>query len=65
MSNASDNLDLASERTQQAVDAAVAQVQNRAAAIPQGEPGDCELCGGWSARLVCGACAPCRDRYKL
>lgn len=34
-------------------------------AIPPGTPGDCELCGEWSGRLVNGACAPCRDRHKL
>lgn len=31
--------------------------------VPAGEPGECELCGEWSGRLVDGACAPCRDRY--
>lgn len=33
--------------------------------MPAGEPGDCNLCGEASGRLVGGACAPCRDRYKL
>ena len=39
----------------------------RAAAKPlePGEPGDCDLCGEWSGRLVRGACAPCRDKRKL
>lgn len=35
------------------------------ASIPAGEPGDCDLCGEWTARLVTGACAPCRDHYHL
>lgn len=35
------------------------------AGLPAGEPGDCELCGEWSGRLINGACAPCRDKYKL
>ena len=35
------------------------------AELPVGEPGDCELCGEWSGRLVRGACAPCRDKYRL
>jgi len=35
------------------------------ATLQPGEPGDCDLCGEWSGRLVNGACAPCRDRYKL
>ena len=30
-----------------------------------GTPGECELCGEWSGRLVGGACAPCRDRHGL
>lgn len=30
-----------------------------------GVPGDCDICGYWSSRLVQGACAPCRDQYKL
>lgn len=33
--------------------------------VPPGVPGDCELCGRWSGRLILGACAPCRDRYRL
>lgn len=42
-----------------------AAARARAAGMPKGEPGDCDLCGEWSARLVGSACAPCRDRYKL
>jgi hypothetical protein len=30
-----------------------------------GAPGECDICGRWSGRLVRGACAPCRDQYKL
>jgi hypothetical protein len=33
--------------------------------LPEGNPGDCDLCGEWSGRLVKGVCAPCRDKYKL
>lgn len=33
--------------------------------FPPGDPGDCELCGRWSGRLIGGACAPCRDKYRL
>lgn len=29
--------------------------------IPEGVPGECVECGDWSARLVGGWCAPCRD----
>ena len=33
--------------------------------IPPGQPGECELCGEWSGRLINGACAPCRDKYGI
>lgn len=33
--------------------------------LDPGKPGDCELCGEWSGRLITGVCAPCRDRHKL
>lgn len=33
--------------------------------LPPGEPGDCDLCGEWSGRLVLGVCAPCRDKRRL
>ena len=46
------------EQLQAAIDAA-------RGIIPPGEPGDCDLCGEWSGRLVGGVCAPCRDRYGL
>lgn len=35
------------------------------AKLQEGKPGDCDLCGEWSGRLVNGACAPCRDRHGL
>ena len=59
-----DEIDLAQEREQIATDNAINQVR-RAAEIPAGEPGDCDLCGEWTARLINGACAPCRDKYGL
>jgi hypothetical protein len=31
--------------------------------IKPGKPGECDLCGEWSSRLIEGECAPCRDRY--
>lgn len=46
-------------------DREVARIAEAAAKIPPGEPGDCDLCGEWSGRLVGGVCAPCRDRHKL
>ena len=40
-------------------------VRGMAQQMPAGQPGECELCGEWSGRLVRGACAPCRDKYGL
>jgi hypothetical protein len=59
-----DEIDLAQDRERIATDDAIRQVQRRAD-LPAGAPGECDLCGEQSARLVNGACAPCRDKYKL
>lgn len=55
------------------IDRADAEIErNLAEAIRQascdlkpGTPGDCDMCGEWCGRLVGGACARCRDKYKL
>lgn len=60
-----DEIDLAQEREHIATTSALNQVREQAARIEPGVPGDCDLCSEWSARLIRGACAPCRDRYKL
>ena len=57
-----DQVDEASERTQIMLDEGLARIN---ADIPDGEPGECDWCGHLSPRLVGGACAPCRDRYRL
>ena len=33
--------------------------------IPDGEPGECNLCGDYFTRLLHGNCAKCRDEYRL
>lgn len=33
--------------------------------LPPGVPGECDLCGNDSLRLIDGACGRCRDFYKL
>lgn len=38
---------------------------DKAAPFVVGKPGDCDFCGEWYGRLIDGACAPCRDHYKL
>lgn len=60
-----DDVDITDERTRQALEASLSRVRQAAAQMPAGKPGECDLCGEWSGRLVAGACAPCRDRYKL
>jgi hypothetical protein len=40
-------------------------IRNQAAAIPVGEPGDCDGCGYHFSRLVKGYCGRCRDRLRL
>ncbi len=33
--------------------------------MAKGVPGECELCGEDSPRLVFNVCPPCRDKYHL
>lgn len=61
----SDLIDAANERAAEFTGDREAAVRRAAEAIPVGNPGECDLCGNWSGRLVGGACAPCRDRYRL
>ena len=60
-----DEIDIANEVAMADNARAVADARDKASQIPAGIAGDCELCGDWSGRLVAGACAPCRDRYRL
>jgi hypothetical protein len=60
----SDEIDKANEFTDTLTDAEIKRIR-KAAKIPKGEPGECDLCGEWSGRLVNEVCAPCRDKYKL
>ena len=54
------------DRANQEVERSLAEALRKATKdIPPGKPGDCELCGEWSPRLVIGACPPCRDKYHL
>lgn len=60
-----DEVDIAQEREQMHISAAIEAALAKAAELDPGKAGECDLCGEWSARLIRGACAPCRDRYKL
>lgn len=60
----SDDVDRLEDREAIANEARVRAIQHRAILEP-GAPGECDLCGEDSPRLVRGVCAPCRDRRKL
>lgn len=58
-----DDIDLAQDREQ--LDRELAIANRPSPKLEPGVQGDCDYCGEWSGRLIGGACAPCRDRYKL
>ena len=60
-----DIADVTSERMEVQEAAHIAEVRRKAAEIPKGKPGECDLCGEDMPRLINGVCAPCRDRHKL
>jgi hypothetical protein len=60
-----DELDRANELAEAERANGEALARRAAQLIPAGNAGECDLCGEWSGRLVRGACAPCRDKYKL
>ena len=65
MSERGDVIDQGNARAEQMLEASIAEARYQAEQIPPGHPGDCDLCGEWSGRLVNGVCAPCRDRHRL
>lgn len=60
-----DEIDRISKNEEDILKRALEAQRAKASQIPVGNPGDCDLCGEWSGRLVSGACAPCRDRHRL
>jgi hypothetical protein len=54
-----DEVDRAQRHSEVELEAAIAAA--RGVEIPVGVPGECDLCGEWTGRLVEGLCAPCRD----
>lgn len=58
-------IDRAQDTVQDFSERSIQQARAKAAEMPKGNPGDCELCGEWSGRLVQGVCAPCRDKHNL
>jgi hypothetical protein len=59
-----DEIDIANDRCAIQIEKTVTDIRNKAKLDP-GIQGECELCGEWMLRLIHGACAPCRDKYKL
>lgn len=57
-----DQADVAGEEIDREISLAISKIDGE---IQPGIPGDCDLCGEWSGRLIGGACAPCRDKYRL
>lgn len=60
-----DEIDKANDVAAADTDRAVAAARAYAATIPAGDAGDCDMCGEWSGRLIKGACARCRDKWRL
>jgi hypothetical protein len=60
-----DVIDQGCEREQFDRDLALQAARDEAEKMPNGNTGECDLCGEHSMRLVQGACAPCRDKYRL
>ena len=60
-----DELDKTQDRMEFLEQKDIDAVRRKAASIPAGEAGECELCGEYFARIVRGACARCRDRNGL
>jgi hypothetical protein len=60
-----DVVDIANENRDSEEARHIKAARDQAENMPAGEPGDCDLCGEWTGRLVGGACARCRDRYRL
>lgn len=56
-----DEIDQANDRAMLATEKAQRAAQEAARNIPKGEPGECDRCEEYNARLVGGMCAPCRD----
>jgi hypothetical protein len=60
-----DLIDSADYYIESVIDDHVKEAMRKAADIPIGNPGICDLCGHEYTRLVNGACGFCRDKYGL
>lgn len=60
-----DDADNAADKIGRYLESVTKRAQEAASLIPAGVAGECDLCGEDSPRLVEGACAPCRDKWRL
>lgn len=59
-----DDIDRTNEYLEKLLNSKIKGIRDKAQ-LEKGEEGECDLCGEWMLRIINGACAPCRDRYKL
>lgn len=59
-----DIIDEANDLAQARIEDQIARNQAAIRDMPQGEPGDCRVCGDHMPRLVDRTCAPCRDELN-
>lgn len=58
-------MDIADVAQQQMEQEEAQRPPRKAYSLPPGEPGDCDVCGTASLRLISGVCAPCRDGLRI
>jgi hypothetical protein len=61
----SDDCDRADLYIENVIDDHVKLAMRKAADIPAGISGECDLCGEYFSRLVNGCCGYCRDKYRM
>jgi hypothetical protein len=59
-----DDVDNTNQKTQFFDSKIIKRIREKSEIKP-GKPGDCDLCGEYTVRLIGGACVACRNKYKL
>lgn len=59
-----DDIDRTNDYLEKLLNSKIRGIRDKAQ-LEKGAEGECDLCGEWMLRIINGACAPCRDRYKL
>jgi len=64
-----DVVDQSYEQNEPLLAADINVIRRKANAMPKGIPGECDMCGEYSGRLILckdmHACARCRDKHRL